>query len=320
MRILLAPIAPIRSGSIDALRHLLCVAVIIQHMTSKARYSPELNEAITRFASHIDGAVMGFFLLSGLFSSIGSGQGWQAGLRRQLTRLLPPFVLFSLLNGAALSMLGKADPAVELIRLLTLQGSGPQLYFLPYLLLVWIFWRAGAAAWAVLKVPMAVAVPLLILALLAAAFALPTRLSTGPAPPLLLLYAAAYGIGLAAQATFRRGGAVALPLAALGVVLAGGGFADARFFDLAGMVTAAALAVELHRRGVLRGTSLPGSGGVYLLHTPITNHALSTLLLGFGVAAAANVIWTVVLTYGLCLAVTLTLIHRWPRVRPLLLE
>lgn len=52
---------PARSGSIDALRHLLSIAVIVQHTPSLTRYPPEINGAIANFTSYIDGAVMDFF-------------------------------------------------------------------------------------------------------------------------------------------------------------------------------------------------------------------------------------------------------------------
>lgn len=129
--------AGVRIGTLDVLRHLFAVAVIFQHMPSKTRYSPELNRTIGELVSYVDGAVLGFFLISGLLSSSGSGNAsFFASARRQAWRLLLPFTLFSLLYGVLLTALGKSSLEDGLWRLLTLQGSGPQLYFLPYLLAV----------------------------------------------------------------------------------------------------------------------------------------------------------------------------------------
>lgn len=219
-----------------------------------------------------------------------------------------------------LSALGKADIRQELIRLLTLQGSGPQLYFLPFLLLVWLFWRSLLDLARLARLPSAVALSAGIIALLVLAVRFPTAAATGSERPLLLLYAAAYGLGRVSQPLFRADHGAALLLAAAAVPLAFGGQIDPRLADLAGMCLLAAGACELHKRDVLRGISVPGSGGVYLMHTPIMNHAISTLLFFVGIASGCNVFATVILTYGLCVTMTLTAIGRWPQLRPWLLE
>lgn len=305
-------VAPGLSFGIDLLRHLFCVAVIVQHMASASRYSPQTQHALSTVSSWVDGAVFGFFFLSGyLFRPPGD---MRAHVRKQAWRLLLPFLVFSLLYAGALAAAGKASLASGLVATLTLQGAGMQLYFLPFLLVVSVCY-AGMA-----RGSRAAGVALPCIAVLAAAcvsLLLPTDSSSGPHWRLLPLYFCAYATGaLVWQWMTRR---MCWPgLASIILLAAGLGLADPRFFDLAAAVAAFALVLALQAGWPAH--RLPGSGGVFLLHTPLANFAISALLARLGVAQGLNVVMSVALTYALCLAVTLFVVRRWPRARWLMLE
>ena len=53
------------SYGIDILRHLFSFAVILQHMTSVSRYTVETNKKLASVIDLVDGAVIGFFFISG---------------------------------------------------------------------------------------------------------------------------------------------------------------------------------------------------------------------------------------------------------------
>jgi surface polysaccharide O-acyltransferase-like enzyme len=119
--------------TIDILRHILALAVILQHMAS-SRYAPATSQNLLSAVNWIDGAVIGFFFISGfLFRPKDNPLTY---IKTQTTRLLLPFLLFSSLYTIALTLLKKATLHQGLTRTLLLQGAGMQLYFLPILLLV----------------------------------------------------------------------------------------------------------------------------------------------------------------------------------------
>lgn len=123
-------------SSIDILRHIFAIAVIAQHMTSASRYSVETNLELARIINWIDGAVIGFFLISGyLFKA---QNNIFAYCRKQTIRLIIPFFLFSLIYSVLLAILGKESLVDGLEKTVRLQGAGMQLYYLPYLLFVTI--------------------------------------------------------------------------------------------------------------------------------------------------------------------------------------
>jgi uncharacterized membrane protein len=96
------------------------------------------------------------------------------------------------------------------------------------------------------------------------------------------------------------------------------GIEDVSFNYIAAGICAFALAHWLS--SFLPNRREPGSGGVYLLHTPIINFAISIALLKVGFAQWPNAILTVVCTYLLCLALTLGFIRILPKWRWMLLE
>ncbi|MBC7957621.1 MAG: acyltransferase family protein, partial [Cytophagales bacterium] len=206
------------SGGLDLLRHLFCVAVIVQHMASASRYSLHTNQGLASVISWVDGAVLGFFFISGFLFK--DPENLQVYAKRQALRLLLPFFIFSLLYAVALAVVGKAELASSLASTLILQGSGMQLYFLPYLLLVSLLYAACKQ--------MRGARGVLLLAAFCLSLFMPTATPSGPDPKLLPLYMCAYSLGaLVGQLALRERGTEAL--LCLVLVCLGVGLLDYRF-------------------------------------------------------------------------------------------
>ncbi len=305
---------PARSSllGVDLLRHVLTIAVIYQHMMSRSRYSEGVADALDYWVPLVDGAVACFFMLSGYFSRPGL-----TGARVIVTarRLLVPYFLFCLVYAVLLAALGKLSAVEAVERTFTFAGVGPQLYFLPYLFAVSVVVTS-----VIDRIPSGLERPLtgvLILVLFLAYLALPTERSTGPEFRLLALYALAYALGVyRARNAGKPECLAAIVIAGLALILLPW---QQREWDLALIV----LLVEVALRGstlIGRTGRLPGSGGIYLLHTPILNYGISVVLLKFGVGEVANVVLALALTYLIALAITLGVIHAMPRLRPYLLE
>lgn len=295
------------SFGLDLLRHLFSVAVIVQHMASASRYSVQTNQGLASVVAWVDGAVLGFFFISGfLFKEPVSLRRYA---KKQALRLLLPFFIFSLLYAVVLAIAGKAELASSLASTLILRGSGMQLYFLPCLLLVSLLYAAcnqvrGARG-------------MLLLAVFCLSLFMPTPTPSGPDPKLLPLYMCAYLLGaVVGQLALRQHGTQAL--LCLVLVCLGVGLLDYRFHDLAAVVALFLLTYLL--RSVLPQQRLPGSGGVYLLHTPVVNFAMSAALMQLGLQQGWNITASVVLTYGFCLVLTLIVVRRFPAQRWLILE
>lgn len=297
---------------VDVLRHLLTLAVIYQHMPSRARYSEAVNAHIAHWVPLIDGAVACFFLLSGFFSRPGMTS---ERVVRQARRLLLPYLIFSLAYAVIQAAIGKLDIGTGLIRTITAAGAGPQLYFLPYLFLISV-----AVELLLDRVPPTyrrAATRGLVLTLFAAFLSLPTPSSTGPELRLLALYALAYTLGV-----YRARHAQDWEsLAAAGIALVALALLpwQVRLWDLAAIILLSEIAIRVSRL-IGRSPRLPGSGGVYLLHTPILNYAISAALLKVGLHDLANVYGAMLVTYAVALVMTLILIRLAPAVRPYILE
>jgi len=299
--------SPAPLGGLDALRHLLALGVIVQHSWLPGFYPAPMAPGYRLLVDGVDGAVFGFFLLAGFFLKPPAAP--LAFLRRQTFRLLGPFVLFSLIYGLCGIALGQGDAQLFLTRLVTLQGSSMQLYFLPELLLI------EAALVALFRLGLRPQLPqlLALLGLLVLlSLALPAPSSTGAEPRLLPFYALGFvaGMGLAR-------GSRALPRALAAGALALGLFVDPRFCDVALVLVlfsaARALSPWLPAR-------LPGSGGVFLLHTPLTNFALALALAALGLGGWPHLALTVAGSYLVSLALTRLWLRHLPRARWLLLE
>jgi fucose 4-O-acetylase-like acetyltransferase len=298
--------------TIDILRHILALAVILQHMAS-SRYTAETYQNLLSAVNWIDGAVIGFFFISGfLFKPKDNPLTY---IKTQTTRLLLPFLLFSCLYTIALTLLKKTTLLQGLTSTLHLQGAGMQLYFLPLLLLV-----TATSALLSKAIPPRLHLPIQFAVLPILTFiclSLPTHSSTGPDPKLLPLYWLAFLLGNLHQLTlkFRYHSILIISLITTLLLI---GLKDPRFFDLAGFII---LFSSLHQlSSFLPYHRLPGSGGIYLLHTPVINFTVSTALQKLGLIETPNIYLSVILTYLFCLASTLFLIRQWPQHKWLLLE
>lgn len=298
--------------AVDALRHCLTLAVIFQHMPSRTSYSDATNAAMAHWVPLVDGAVACFFLLSGYFSRPGMTRERIIQMAR---RLLIPYFLFCLAYAVLLVGLGKIDVSTAIVRTVTFAGVGPQLYFLPYLFLVSLV--VTVAIDRIAPEHGRAATRVLILLFFLAYLALPTANSTGPAVRLLALYGLAYTVGVY-RARYAGNveclAAVLIALAALALIPW-----TRREWDLALIVLVSEAALR-SSAWISRAVRLPGSGGVYLLHTPILNYAIAMVLLRLGIREFANVFLALALTYIVALGLTLVTIRVLPRLRPYLLE
>ena len=258
-------------------------------------------------------AVIGFFFISGYLYKVQPDVFGYA--RKQAIRLLAPFVFFSLVYTFILTILGKLSIQQGLIQTITLHGAGMQLYFLPYLFIITVGFAFFSKMFPITYRAAYESIIIGAVALISIAF--PTSGSTGSDLKLLSLYLLGFLLGklfkvLSQSETHSR--------KQLGVVSACLliGIIDSRFFDVAGIV--ALFIVVNYFSGKLPSKRLPGSGGIYLLHTPIINFTLSVALVQIGVTQVANVFISVFLTYIFCLAATLVLINKLPKLKWLLLE
>jgi fucose 4-O-acetylase-like acetyltransferase len=312
-----------RLFGVDILRHCLAFFVVIEHMHSSSRYSYATNSKIAQLALLVQGAVLAFFLISGYFFQVKKEANPLKTLSRHIQRyskrLLIPFAIFSFINAIALLGMKKIEFHEVVKDILIGHGVGPQLYFLTFLfLIVTIGATIQIASGFSLHREIAILLPLAVI-LVALVLHFPTQSVTGNDNILLPLYMLSFMTGhmfaLAQQVTIGhsiwRPGCIALTCTALGLY-------DFRFYFLAGSVIA--FAVSLHLSAYLPSRRGPGSGGVYLLHTPIVNFGVSAALVDVGVAQWSNAMVSVIFTYIACLAFSKWFIHVAPSLRWMLLE
>ena len=224
-------------------------------------------------------------------------------------------------------LLDKRPLATGLWLTLTLKGSAAQLYFLTHLFVLTLAYAAWErcfnrrAVWAH-AVLLACAVGLTL--------ALPMPGSAGSDFRLMPLYVAAFVFG--ALFHLHRNAAKRLPVkgqtdwrvmgwlhaALLLTVALLGSTLDTRLITLFGVISLIAGAMVFFP--LLPDRRLPGSGGVYLFHTPILNYAVSTALVSLSIVQRPNLVLSVLITYGLSLLFTLALIRYWPALRGHVLE
>lgn len=297
--------------SIDLLRHLLSIAVISQHMSSLSRYSAETNAALLMANGWIDGAVAGFFLLSGFFFR--PQKNISVYVKKQFTKIMLPFFIFSIVYATLLSLLGKSSLADGILKTITLHGASMQLYFLPYLFLIN---SLCAILYSTSFLKSKTTTTVIFILLISSCLAFPTNSSTGSDLRLLPYYFLSFSIGIILQHAYsEKIKHAAFALAAFTSAL---GLYDTRFFDLTGVIILFWVAISL--KGLLPDKRLPGSGGVYLMHTPILNFTISTILLQLSITESKNIILSIILTYTFCVILTTIITKILPKYKWVLLE
>jgi peptidoglycan/LPS O-acetylase OafA/YrhL len=308
---------------VDILKHLLALCVIIQHMTSRARYSPATNSRIAHAAFFAQWAVLVFFLIAGYFFRLKRESGFfptlSTHIQRYAKRLLVPFFFFSILYTFAMHALGKVELRDAWIAIVTLHGVGMQMYFLSFLFLV-VLIAALVQIFSGFSYRRELALLLLMqTVLIALAMHFPTSSVTGESYYLLPLYLLSFLFGrLLALVQQHHAEKVAFLFGGIVLLCCALALRDVRFCFIAAGV--AAFGIALYLSLFLPSRRAPGSGGVYLLHTPVVNFGLSVLLMKLGIVEWPNAVLSVVATYILCLAFTLWFIKARPGIRWMLLE
>lgn len=306
-----------RLGGVDILKHLFAISVIFQH-TKSAIYSSETSAFHSGVTQWIDGAVMGFFLISGFFFSHErhrvTPQSLVTYVQSRATRLLAPYLIFSGLYAVALAGMGKVDFAEGLGRTLTLSGSSMQLYFLPLLfameVLAWLF-LGLTRQW-----PLSILRKCLAGTLVCLSLAFPSTWSTGSEVALFPMYAIAFSVGLLLR-NYGVGIQTVGTLMAAELLIS---LTDLRYLDLLIVTTLFACGHWASLKLQWLDRTLPGSGGVYLLHTSVLNFMIAHALNRIGIVEVANLISTVITTYIVSLTATLLFLSFSAKRRYLLLE
>ena len=296
-----------RYGGIDAMKHLLAIFVIIIHTWSNSRYGSEMLSTYSILVNLINGAVFGFFLISGYFSK--PQINLKKFAQKKFKRLIIPFFIFSTIYAIAMTVLGHGKTLTEyLYSVVTLHGTAMQLYFLPYLFLIEliiIFFlnkRFGSKNF----------IYLLFLFLNILVLIFHTDNSTGSELKLIPFYISAYLLGI-----LWRKISTAQKLLIILLYLIVGLLYDERLLDALLMINIFQIFINLSK---YFPPTIPGSGGVYILHTPILNFLISIILLNIGIQNWYNLIFTVILTYLSCILITYLFIKFYPKYKWILLE
>lgn len=273
-----------KDPSLEAMRWMCILAVVCHHGISLQRHSPETVAQIRVLQDWLQWCVAGFFLVSGYLQPLGRPLASQFLGRAR--RLLVPYLAVSLLAFGSVSVLHhsglQAYPEPETLnlaslaaKLVWLAGFGPQLYFLPYLLLAWVLvvpsLRWIPPRWAFLP----------FLALLAAqtAFWTPPLGILGPGLDKLAAYALAFSLGVSLRAREGAGeGRLVLFSIAAG---AGWSVSTGQWWALSlAFPTAMRWALARLPVGGLVGRLqyLGSPGGIYLWHAPLVLPACSKVL------------------------------------------
>ena len=304
---------------IDCLKLVFAVAVVFQHMTSTSNYSIQTNALIAEVQHRVDGAVAGFFLLSGTFFRPEVSVNLQSFLqllRRTAARLLLPFFFFSIVYSVMLAAFGKLPFPAGLSQTLTLEGVGPQLYFLPLLFGMRVIFGAALS----FRHSGVLALALLILAG-SVAFSMQTVLATGPDPRLIPFYLTAFLLGYVITPLDRTLLGVGTgKLMTSVIVLSVLAFSDHKAAALLIVVLLFAVAIHASHFMTIPHQRIAGSGGIYLLHTPILSFGIERALLAINVTEIPNLILSWMLTVILSLIITKIALSLTPALKPLLLE
>jgi fucose 4-O-acetylase-like acetyltransferase len=300
-------------GGLDILRHIFALSVIFQHMASVNRFTVTEIQFVKDVVFYIDGAVAGFFLISGF--CFHKDVPFKLFVRKKFKRIMFPFFIFSFLYAIIMTLLDKYTLVAGLKDILLFRGIGPQMYFLPYLFLVSLAYFGYYKILNRLKVKS----ELIFLIVLFSIFVLislfmQTDSPTGQGGAKLVFYFVCFGIGILIR-LFSRIHTLFIILISFGL-----GFYDFRYFHISGVVIVSMFAIFVSRYFCFLQRGISGSGGVYLLHQPITSNAISMILLATGISGYCNLFLSWGLTYVFCLLTTLLLIHYFPLKKWILLE
>ena len=296
-------------GALDIFKHLLALAVIFHHMRSD-RYADDVSSFIDSVSNLVDGAVCGFFMLSGYLFKL--RPNFLKFVSVQAQRLLIPFLLFSLINAIILVGMGNLSLPEVTTRMFSLNGVGMQLYFLPYLFIVQVFSMAILQRANRYKEGIAWVLCLTSL-LVVGLWQVPT--STGPGLQHVGLYTFSFFYGVTLSSLVK----INLSLVWVGIFSLILGSFDSRFWDLAAVVFVFLFILKLGP--LFPDRRVPGSGGVYLFHTPVLNFAISIALeMCVGVYGNPNLFISFLITWVFALATTLLVVKFIPRMKWLILE
>ncbi|HNY32489.1 MAG TPA: acyltransferase [Fibrobacteria bacterium] len=142
-----------RDLAIEALRWIAILAVVFHHGISLSRHSQDTIEVVRQVKAWLGWCVPAFLAVSGAF--VPRGRPFLEFVSTRARRLLVPFVSVSTLSWMGFSLIAmvfhlSADAHLLdfqgfLLKMVFLEGFGPQLYFLTYLFFVACIWRGLSA-------------------------------------------------------------------------------------------------------------------------------------------------------------------------------
>lgn len=297
-----------RFVGIDIFRQFLAIFVIIQHCWSTSRYSENMYSDYLLLADVVNGAVWGFFFISGFFTK--ERDRIAPYIADKFNRLIIPFLVFSIIYGVLNIFIWGKGVSDIFMSIASLQGTSMQLYFLPYLFIVDIVFVYLFSCFKKYKIQLTW---FFFISLILSALAFSTESSTGSDVKLIPYYALAYITGML-YSQYRNLLSMVLLICSSFVV----GLAfDERFLDISFMLAMFIILLTIFKNSNL---NIFGAGGVYLLHTPYTNFIISIILFKIGVLGWLNLGLTVFLTYIFCIFMTYIFMKSAPKYRYLLLE
>jgi surface polysaccharide O-acyltransferase-like enzyme len=301
-----------RDRAIEMLRWVSMLAVVAHHAVFPGRYSPRTLQAIAHFREFVAWCVPAFFAISGaLLRTEGSYAAFAAVRSR---RLLVPYLTVSVLSFSAMCAVAASglrflrdssslDPKLFLVKILVLEGYGPQLYFLTYLFVVSLIvagLRRFLSAWAT-------TILLVVLLVLQSALWLAPRGSLGPGLDKFILFSVPFALGhwlAQLKRTSPRGAWLVLSVSTLVSAVASLAFRIAWPFEI---VVPFWIYLLLSRSGLPRlGASFLdrwSSGAVFLWHAPLVLPALSISLDRIGVTQGWNYAFSCLLSVPLSLGI-----------------
>ncbi len=312
-----------RFVGVDLVKHIFALAVVWLHVKSESRYSKDVNELIDAVWDYLDGAVIGFFFISGFFFKGARDcriQSLSSFFIRTFKRLMIPFFVFSFIYVFVLSFLGKYDLVNGLTSILKLVGP-MQMYFLSYLFIILNMVFLCTLLLNVLNIDSKYFFVILAVIALIVSQIYPVESSAGSDLLNIPLFIFGFSSGQVFNFLFKKDINTfyfsGLVLSAVFIAISG---LDHRFYDVSFVLILFTLGIYLSYSELLSRFTASGSGGVYLLHAPITIYVISILLLKINVLGLTNVVLSVFITYLSCLLITISVRHHLPKISFLLLE